>query len=162
MSDLPGTEFDFLIGDWNVHHRYLVKRLTGSTDWQEFGGSAVARPLLGGLGNVDDNVIDFPNAPYKAISVRSFDPATQTWAIWWLDGRTPHDLDVPVIGQFEDGIGLFTADDTFDAKPIRMRFTWTETETDTPRWEQAFSSDDGSTWETNWVMNFKRKQTIQK
>ena len=27
---------------------------------------------------------------------------------------------------------------------------------DTARWEQAFSTDDGQTWETNWVADFTR------
>jgi len=30
------------------------------------------------------------------------------------------------------------------------------TETHTPRWSQAFSYDDGVTWETNWIMEFRR------
>jgi hypothetical protein len=30
--------------------------------------------------------------------------------------------------------------------------------TETPRWEQAFSADDGDTWETNWVMEFSRAE----
>jgi hypothetical protein len=29
---------------------------------------------------------------------------------------------------------------------------------ESPRWEQAFSPDGGTTWETNWVMDFTRSQ----
>ena len=39
-----------------------------------------------------------------------------------------------------------------------MRFTWSGVEGPTPRWEQAFSTDGGSTWETNWVMDFTRAE----
>jgi hypothetical protein len=44
-------------------------------------------------------------------------------AIWWLDGRTPSsDLDQPVKGHFKNGVGMFYADDTFQGKPVRVRF----------------------------------------
>ncbi len=156
MKRLPGTEFDFLIGQWNVQHRRLTAPLIGSDNWQEFDGNMTAHPILDGLGNMDDNLINFPDDPYRAISLRTYDPRQKKWAIWWLDGRTPHSLDVPVKGQFEEGIGVFLAEDTFEGKPILMRFTWTRTETASPKWEQAFSSDNGATWETNWTMEFTR------
>ncbi|MEO8021922.1 hypothetical protein [Polaromonas sp.] len=47
-------------------------------------------------------------------------------------------------------------DDTLDGRPIKLRFLWTKAAPDVPRWEQAFSSDGGATWETNWVMTFTR------
>jgi hypothetical protein len=30
-------------------------------------------------------------------------------------------------------------------------YKWTQVGPDGARWEQAFSYDDGKTWETNWV-----------
>ena len=72
------------------------------------------------------------------------------------DARSPHAIDVPVIGGFENGVGTFHADDTLDGRPIRIRFHWLGTDGNTPRWEQAFSSDGGATWETNWIMQFTR------
>lgn len=35
---------------------------------------------------------------------------------------------------------------------IRVRYTWDETTATTARWQQAFSPDEGRTWETNWIM----------
>jgi hypothetical protein len=154
MND--GSEFDFLIGDWIVHHRRLATRLAGASDWQEFGGTSTAMPLLGGLGNVDDNLLRLPGCDYRAVSLRSFDRATGIWSIWWLDGRHPQKLDVPVRGTFADGNAEFFANDEFCGKPIKVRFRWTGTDTGSPCWEQAFSADDGATWEVNWTMDFKR------
>ena len=68
----------------------------------------------------------------------------------------PHQIDVPVVGSFLDGIGSFYADDTFEGRPIRVRFTWFAIDKEAPRWEQAFSIDGGITWETNWTMDFRR------
>jgi len=150
----PG--FDFQTGRWRVRHRRLKQRLAGCTEWDEFEGSCEAHPILGGFGNVEDNWLDYPGGAYRAVALRSFDPATRSWAIWWLDGRWPHRLDVPVIGRFEGGVGTFFADDEHDGRPIKLRFQWLNTGTDHPRWEQAMSPDSGQNWETNWTMDFRR------
>lgn len=149
-------DFDFFIGDWRVHHRRLKERLADCREWVEFEGTTTAHKILGGFGNVDDNVLGLPEGPYRAATLRSFDPATGLWSIWWLDGRRPHRLDTPVVGRFEHGTGLFYADDTFDEMPIKVRFTWTLLDADAARWEQAFSADGGNSWETNWTMDFVR------
>ena len=65
-------------------------------------------------------------------------------------------LDPPVRGRFQDGVGTFLADETFNGKPIRVRFTWSKITPASAHWEQAFSPDAGATWETNWVMDFTR------
>jgi hypothetical protein len=155
---LNGTprDFDFIHGTWHVEHRRLTKRLASSSDWEEFDGTCTAWPLLGGSGNIDDNVINLPSGIYRASSLRAFDHASRTWAIWWLDSRRPHQLDVPVIGGFKDGIGEFLANDELEGLPIQVRFRWNDINTDNPRWEQAFSPDNAVTWETNWTMAFAR------
>ena len=76
------------------------------------------------------------------------------WSIWWFDGRTPSELDPPVTGRFENGVGTFYSDDTFKGKPIRVRFTWSNITAASAHWEQAFSADGGKTWETNWTTDF--------
>ncbi len=150
-------DFDFLFGDWRVHHRRLKDRLVGDHAWITFDGSCSARPLMDGRGNVDDNMLDMPSGAYRAIGLRSYDAKTAQWAIWWLDGRSPHaDLDPPVKGRFENGIGTFYADDTLRGKPIRVRFTWSKITSTSAHWEQAFSADAGKTWEVNWTMEFER------
>jgi hypothetical protein len=156
MHNSNHHDFDFLMGTWNVHHRRLKTRLAGDDTWQTFTGTCIAQPMLGGAGNVDDNVLHHPDGSYRALAVRSFDTATKLWAIWWLDARHPHQLDAPVVGVFEDGVGSFYADDAFNGQPIRVRFQWRDTQTGSPAWEQAFSVDGGNTWEVNWKMRFER------
>lgn len=157
---LPACEdFDFEFGDWSVQHRRLKERLNGCDEWEEFGGSCSARPILGGNGNFEENEIDLPGGAYRAIALRSFDMQSGQWAIWWLDQRYPHALDVPVIGSFEGDIGTFLARDTLRGHPILVRFRWFKHNAGQPRWEQAFSPDDGATWEINWVMHFQRAGT---
>jgi hypothetical protein len=150
------TDFDFEFGRWRVHHRRLATRLAGADDWEEFTGTCETRPVLGGNGNIEDNVLHIASGTYRAIAVRSYDAASGNWAIWWLDSRAPHALDVPVIGRFEGGVGTFLADDTHQGRPVKLRFQWLHTNSDSPRWEQALSADGGATWEINWTMDFER------
>ncbi len=153
----PPADFDFIVGDWHVKHRRLNERLVGCTDWTEFVGTSSTRRILDGFGNVEDTVLHFPEGEVRAAALRSFDVTSGRWAIWWLDGRNPHHLDVPVIGRFSDSIGTFFADDVLDGAPIRIRFTWHVNPSNNPVWEQAFSRDGDTTWETNWVMEFWRR-----
>jgi hypothetical protein len=150
-------DFDFFFGDWKVRHRYLKARLSGSAEWLEFDGTTRVQPLLNGLGNVDDNFLDKPGGAYRAATIRAFDPKTNNWAIWWIDGRTPTGLiDPPMLGKFENGIGTFFADNEINGKTIKVRFLWTPKGDDAAQWEQAFSADGGKNWETNWIMQFTR------
>ena len=156
ISKHGASDFDFFHGHWQVAHRRLKHRLVQFSDWEEFGGACSVQPLLGGLGNVDDNTIDLPGSPYRAVTLRSCDPSAGQWTIWWLDGRRPGFLDAPMVGRFQDGVGTFLGDDQWEGAPIRIRFLWTLPQPGMPRWEQAFSTDGGGTWETNWVMAFTR------
>ena len=126
-------DFDFFMGRWEEHNRRLVERLAGSDEWDEFESKVAAR-----------------------MSFRFYDPETDVWSIYWADSRRPGLLDPPVIGSFSGDTGIFEGADTFEGRPIRVRFTWSRVTSPTPRWEQAFSDDGGETWETNWVMDFAR------
>jgi hypothetical protein len=152
---VPSADFDFEFGSWVVQHRRLNRRLCDCTEWTEFSGRSCTRPILGGAGNLEDNELGLPEGLYRAVALRSYDSARRQWAIWWLDARQPHSLDVPVVGSFEAGIGSFFAEDSLEGRPIKVRFTWDTRTPQAPRWEQAFSADGGATWETNWVMQFK-------
>lgn len=149
-------DFDFLVGRWTVQHRKLKERLAHNTEWETFSGTCETRLLLGGQADVDDNVLESPTGTYRAATMRVFDPASKSWAIWWFDSRQPRSLDPPVVGSFRDGVGTFLADDRFKGRPIKVRFIWSHITPTSARWEQAFSEDGGATWETNWVMEFRR------
>jgi hypothetical protein len=150
-------DFDFLVGDWTVHNRRLKTRLAGSTEWQDFTGTCTLRTILGGLGNVDDNVIESPSGVYNASTLRLFDPKTRLWSIWWFDARYPGPPGSPLQGRFENGKGLFYEDFVLDGRPTRTRFSWTPLTKDSCHWEQAISIDGEKTWETNWEMSFTRR-----
>jgi hypothetical protein len=148
-------DFDFWMGSWQVHNRRLRERLAGSDEWDEFESKVVARPILDGLGNEDEFRTDYAGG-FTGMSFRFFDPDKKRWSIYWADTRRSGELDPPVFGSISGDKGVFEGDDTFEGRPIRVRFIWSGVTTPTPRWEQAFSEDGGETWETNWVMDFTR------
>ena len=153
QMEATATDFDFLLGSWNVANRMLRRRLAGSDDWEEFAATAVVRPILDGLGNEDVFRTEHDGG-FVGMSFRFFDPEKRRWSIYWADSRRPGELDPPVVGCFEGDLGVFHGEDVHRGRPVLVRFTWSRGTTECPRWEQAFSDDGGRTWETTWVMDF--------
>jgi len=148
-------DFDFLAGRWMVRHRRLRRRLAGDAVWDEFPGICESLPVVGGLGNIDNNYLEPPAGTYRAATLRLFEPGTRLWSIWWIDNRMMG-LEPPVHGRFENGVGTFFGDDRHDGLPIRVRFLSSQIGAESASWEQAFPPDGGEQWETNWIMQFRR------
>ena len=158
MTAEAAHAFDFLFGRWRVHNRKLRDDTDPACDeWVEFEGTSEAFPLLDGFGHLDRiRVADPPDGPpFEGITLRLFDPAAGTWSIHWSSTRAPGRLDPPVVGSFSGGRGTFEGTDVLAGRPVRLRFEW-EAEPDRPTWRQAFSWDDGATWQPNWTMTLSR------
>ena len=148
--------FDFLFGSWHIVNERLTARLTKCDEWEHFEAHGACRPILGGLGNIDDfRPIWAGRAGFEGASLRLFNPATGQWSIYWMDNVSGA-LQPPVVGAFVDGVGEFYGDDRHDGRPVLVRFRWSGITANAARWEQAFSIDRGDTWETNWTMTFTR------
>ncbi|MER5686545.1 hypothetical protein [Streptomyces sp. NPDC002205] len=146
-------DFDFLFGTWDVANRRLSELFTGSTAWDEFPGHAVIRPVLDGMGNIDE--IHFPTKDFRGVTLRLYDPSSEQWKLHWADTTTGALLP-PVTGGFTDGRGDFHGDDTHEGRPVRVHFVWSDITEDSARWTQRFSADEGASWETNWTMDLTR------
>ena len=149
-------DFDFFLGKWQVRHRRLKQRLAGSTEWEEYDGTTHWQPILGGIANFNDSIVNRSTGTYRGMGLRAFDARTSTWTDWYLDGRDPTKISLDGTGRFVDGVGTFFSDDTFEGKPIKVRGIFKPLGNDTAQWEQAYSPDGGKTWETNYVMHQKR------
>ncbi len=148
-------DFDFCFGGWRIENRRLVARLQACTEWETFHATGHARPILGGIGNIDNFVPEGWRPGFLGMTLRLFNPNDQQWSIYWASNQTGT-LEPPVIGGFEDGVGIFEGDDHHDGRPVRTRFIWSGITSDSAHWEQALSEDGGRTWETNWIMRFTR------
>jgi hypothetical protein len=152
---MPANDFDFLHGSWSIRNRRLKDPLTGSTDWYEFDGASIERPLWGGEANIEELEADLPTGRLRGLALRLYDPRARQWSIHWSSHSTGA-LDAPMIGEFENGRGEFYGQDRIDGRAVLLRFIWTSQGPSNCRWEQAFSDDGGQTWETNWIMEFTR------
>ena len=150
------SDFDFLIGSWKIQHRRLKERLKGCTEWEEFEGTGEVRSILGGLGNMDELIMDRASGHVQAVTVRLYNPTTREWSIYWTASSHPGRMDVPMVGKFDGPCGEFYSQEVFESRHIFNRFIWNVDSSDCCRWEQAFSADGGKTWETNWTMKFTR------
>jgi hypothetical protein len=146
-------DFDFLHGRWHVRNRRLRRRLVSCDEWDEFPATSTVMPLFDGAGNIDE--IDFGPGQARGLTLRLFDPEARTWSLHWTTSATGR-LFPPIVGTFNGGVGTFYGDDTEGGQPVRVRFVWSGISATTARWEQAFSTDGGQTWETNWIMEFTR------
>ena len=150
-------DFDFIYGKWRMPNHRLKKRLAGSHEWADFITCDEGGPLQGGIGD-----IDYLKASYwkdfVGVTVRTYDPKTGLWRIYWVDNTFSGGvIDPPVVGKFDGNVGIFEGPGTSNGIPVLVRFTWTVNPKGSQvvaKWNQAFSTDNGKTWETNWYNEF--------
>jgi len=143
-------DFNYLIGNWKLKNRKLKSRLTNCTEWIEFESKVAMHQVLGGNGNIDKYTDTASGKPYEGIALRLFNSKTKLWSIYWADNNSGT-LDPPVVGSFENKIGHFFCKDTFNGKKIIVVFRWDVRNPILPVWSQAFSADNGKTWEWNSI-----------
>ena len=156
---MPHTDFDFVHGSWAVRNRRRRDSLdAASTEWDEFASTGTHAPLLGGIGNLETyETTEFPGlGQFSGLALRLHQPDTDTWRIWWSSNAAPGRLDPPLVGGFEGRRGTFFSRDVVNGTDVEVRFVWQHVDDTTAIWEQAFSTDGGDTWDTNWVMEMTR------
>ena len=146
-------DFDFIEGRWSLVNHRLKARGAGSSAWEVFPATVSAHVMMGGVTNVDEAT--FPTKGWSGTTFRHFDLERKQWSIYWVNNRDGK-MQAPVVGGFEGDVGLFYGEDVDDGRPVKVVYKWTKVGPDGARWEQAFSYDDGRTWETNWFMEHRR------
>lgn len=144
-------DFDFFEGKWQLLNKKLKTRLNGCTEWIEFDSTQEMYRILNGNGNIDNFLTAFGGESYEGMSLRLFNAQTKLWSIYWAD-TNKGELDPPVKGSFDKNIAHFFTKDIFEGKPILVVFRWDVSDKNKPVWSQAFSEDNGLTWEWNWFM----------
>src|SRR3954468_2168502 len=137
--------FDFFVGTWDSVHRRRREPLTGSDEWYEFAGYTRCWNIFAGLANIDEVV--FPDQGFSGATLRLYNADRDEWSLYWANSKLGLGLP-PNVGRFDDtGIGTFLCEEDFRGTPIICRYRWSDITADSARWEQAFSTDRGETWE---------------
>jgi hypothetical protein len=151
------NDFDFFSGNWTLVNHKLKDRLINSNEWSDFPAYQKVSKILLGIGNIDICSASIDGKPFEGMSLRLFDRKTKLWSIYWADSNQGT-LDKPVVGSFDGNSGDFYARDTYKGKSIIVKFNWDKKDLEHPVWSQAFSEDEGKTWEWNWYMEFSRPE----
>jgi hypothetical protein len=149
-------DFDFALGNWKAHLKRLEHPLTGSKTWVEFDGTFVARKVWDGRAMIEEVELDSPGGHIEGLTLRLYNAHTHQWSIYWANSKNGAMDTSPQVGQFKNGRGEFYGTDTLNGKLIYVRFVWTNTNTNTPHFEQSYSDDGGKTWEVNWMTDQTR------
>lgn len=153
--------FDFWIGKWAI--RQSILQADGT--YLHFPATTSVTRALDGCALVEhwEGTVQFfwegMNAPraMKGLSVRSYDPQTEQWSIYWMDTRAAR-FESPYVGGFADGKGEFYREwETPEAKQIG-RITFSGITPDSVQWSLAISRDGRQTWTTIWTMDMQRSK----
>jgi hypothetical protein len=143
-------DFDFEIGTWKTHLRRLVHPLTGSTTWVEYEGTSVVRKVWNGRANLVELVADGATGHFEGLNLRLYNPESHQWSLNFANSNSGT-LSQPTIGEFNNGRGEFFDQETLNGRAILVRFVISDITPNSCRFEQAFSEDEGKTWEVNWI-----------
>lgn len=146
----PG-DFDFLNGEWRIAHR----RPKPDGSWDEFEGEATCWSILQGVGSVEE--LRIPARNFSGMGLRLLDVEKRIWHDHWVNARSGV-LALPgQTGGFENGAGVFVAEDEADGKRVVIHGIWDEITAATCRWRQRLSRDGGATWTDDWIMHWRRR-----
>ncbi|MBX3280867.1 MAG: hypothetical protein KF756_00165 [Acidobacteria bacterium] len=148
--------FDWEFGDWDLHIKRLKGPLTGSTTWVELKGKVSQRRIWNGKANLAEVTAEGATGNLEFLALRLYNPKTNQWALYFASS-SDGTLSVPMFGEFKDGLGEFYDQEPYNERAILVRFTFPPSSSDAGRSEQAFSSDGGKTWETNWINSYTRR-----
>jgi hypothetical protein len=151
-------DFDWMVGSWKADLKRLVKPLTGSTTWVEFEGTQTTTNILNGKAVMDEFIVDSAatKTRIEALTIRLYNPANQTWSIYWANAQNGAFSMPPTVGRWKDGRGEFYDHEEWNGRWILVRYVWSDVTPTSAHFEQAFSEDGGKTWEVNWISNVRR------
>ena len=84
-----------------------------------------------------------------------YNSETHEWSVWFANAANGT-LGVPGVGRFENGRGVLYDHERYHGRPIYVRQAFSGISAHTFHYEQAFSVDDGNTWETNLIIDYTR------
>ena len=148
-------DFDFLIGHWRVMNNRLKNWLCDCNEWIQFESQHIEKKYSLGSGNFAVHQYVFNHALYERSVLRKYDEDCQFWEINRMDQMSALALH-SLKGTFWKNKGSFISKGLLNDQEVLVWAEWTKVNSNFAYWEQSVSNDNGSTWELNWIMDFKR------
>ena len=152
-------EFDFDFGTWRTHTSRLAHPLSDSQEWIDIDGTTIITPIWGGRANIAEHTATALDGTLQSLALYTFNPKKQEWNVNFATPNSGKLGSVPGVGRFKDGRVDFYDEELFNDKPVLVRFSVWGITPDTAQSEQAFSTDGGKTWETNWINKYARDKS---
>ena len=138
-------QFDFWIGDWEVHDNRQNQTVVGASHVEKIlGGCVIFENWSGGLGG-------------SGKSFNAWNPELHCWQQNWMDdsGTVTNYTD----GRYEGGKLVFLADTLGPGgKPVKVRLTFFDLGSGQVRQFSEQSTDGGTTWTVGYDFNYLRKK----
>lgn len=152
-------DFDFLGGAWQFRQGQLVEPLSGpNAAMRQSFGRLVARTAGVGTTTVEWEATLPDTTRVSGFARMSYDPKTKEWTI--REAGSPTGVpEPPVVGHFENGVGSFYGLREYRGRTVLVRLRWSINGLGHARFDRAFSTDGGASWETNWIMHLSREST---
>lgn len=126
-------DFDFEAGTWTISGGPCCYRHIVHTLWD---GASLAQLQA-----------QNPTPHVAGLMMRLYDSASGVWSVYWSKAGTGT-FDAPLIGMFENGLGVFTA--------ASQRIVYSNITPTSFRTEEQSSADGGETWTTTLTQDFTR------
>ena len=143
-------DFNWELGKWETKLRRLKQPLSGSHEWLEYAGTTTVTPLMGKRANIVEFDVQGAAGRIAGVSLRLYQPASGQWSLHFANLANGA-MTEPMQGSFQQGHGTFFGQDTLNGRKIMVRFLIIPVSADQWRFEQAYSADEGKTWEDNWI-----------
>jgi hypothetical protein len=143
-------DFDSQIGNWRTTLKRLKDPLSASQTWLDYQGTSTVRAVMDGRANLVELRVAGAAGRIDGISLRLYDPTQGQWSLNYAN-LADGSIGIPSVGKFTGGRGEFYSNEKFRGRDVKVRFVIQPQGADVIHFEQAFSIDDGRTWEVNWI-----------
>lgn len=134
-------QFDFWLGSWDATYGDTMHATNTIT--KEMDGCVVHEHF------------NDPASKLKGESWSMYSPRTQKWQQTWVDNQGSY---IALSGVFANGeMTLYTEPFTLNGKKTVNRMVYYNITKDSFDWRWEASTDEGKTWNQNWLIHYKRK-----
>ena len=152
-------DFDFNVGVWHTHIRRLLDPFSASSEAIELNGTVTVRKVWGGKAELEEIETDGPKGHWEGLSLFLYNPQAHQWSQSFINSQRA-DLGPPLVGEFHDGHADLFGPDTFKGRSIIVRGVWSDIQTDSHRYEEAYSDDGGKTWKESFRADLTRDKQV--